>query len=172
MNKETQKEKEIIKNGKKYIIRKNGSLRIQSINLEPSKTDQSFAKDCDVNEIIKKFTKSGQLTHLARKEGIYADVSQIQDLLGSYETVNLAHEAMQSLPSQLRAKLENDPAKLIEYLNDPKNDEEAIKLGLKSMPETPISGQDSPNPKDSGSKTTTKQEKKDEPSNTTPKDDI
>ena len=42
-----------------------------------------------------------------------------------------AQQSFESLPSELRAKFENDPAKLISYLSDDKNNAEAIKLGLK-----------------------------------------
>ena len=38
-------------------------------------TDQQFKDDCDVNFIVDKFTKTGHLTHLAKFQGMYADVS-------------------------------------------------------------------------------------------------
>ena len=38
---------------KKVILRKNGTKSVQTINKLPSKTDQSFKADCDVNTILK-----------------------------------------------------------------------------------------------------------------------
>jgi len=112
-------------------IRSNGTKRVATVNTEPSKTDQSQAKACDVNNIIAKYKKTGQLTHLKSKQGTYADLSEVTDLLGALTTVQKAQEAFETLPASLRKKLNNDPVRFIEYLKDPKNDEEAIKLGLK-----------------------------------------
>ena len=60
--------------------RKNGSIRVYTVNNEPSMTDQQFKDDCDVNFNVNKFTKTGHLTHLAKFQGMYADVSAIPDL--------------------------------------------------------------------------------------------
>lgn len=106
--------------------------RVATENTESSMTDQSFKKDCDVNTVIARFKKTGQITHLARTQGVYADLSETKDLLSSIMEVQRANDAFMTLPSQLRAKLNNSPADFIEWINDPKNDEEAIKYGLKS----------------------------------------
>lgn len=115
---------------KKMSIRKNGSKRVVTINTEPSKTDQSFKSDCDIQEIIAKFRKTGQVTHLNKKQGIYADVSQIPDLLGATMIVQDASEKFSSLPSGVRDKFNNDPINMIQWLNNPDNQDEGIKLGL------------------------------------------
>ena len=36
--------------------RKNGSIRVYTVNNEPSMTDQQVKDDCDVNFIVNKFT--------------------------------------------------------------------------------------------------------------------
>ena len=48
--------------------RKNGSIRVYTVNNEPSMTDQQFKDDCDVNSIVNKFTKTGHLTHRINKK--------------------------------------------------------------------------------------------------------
>lgn len=133
---------------KKVEIRPDGSRRVYTVNEQPSKTDQSQAPACDVNNIMAKYKKTGQITHLARKQGVYADVSQISDLQTAIEQVQSANNAFMSIPAELRAKLNNDPVKFIEYLQDPSNDEESIKYGLKtpkqSQPTQSQSGSSSP----------------------------
>jgi len=42
-----------------------------------------------------------------------------------------------ALPSDVRKRFSNDPAELIDFLADKKNDEEAIKLGLKIKKNVP-----------------------------------
>jgi hypothetical protein len=39
------------------------------------------------------------------------------------------------LPAELRARFENDPAKLIEFIDNSENLDEAINLGLVNKPE-------------------------------------
>jgi phage internal scaffolding protein len=41
-----------------------------------------------------------------------------------------SEEQFDALPSKLRARFNNEPYKLIEFLDDPKNQSEAIALGL------------------------------------------
>lgn len=117
---------------KKIItIRENGTKRVQTINELPSKTDQSQKDDCDVNNIMAKFQRTGQITHLAKKSGTYYDSSEIPDLHQALQIVNEAGQNFSQLPAILRKKFNHDPQEFVKYLQDPSNDEEAIKLGLK-----------------------------------------
>ena len=114
--------------------RENGTIRVHTQNNEPSKTDQSWLEQTEVNTIIHKYRKTGAITHLASKQGTFADVSDIPDMLEAHERVNNAFNAFNELPAIIRDKFKNDPLKMIEFLNDPSNNEEAIKLGLKVDP--------------------------------------
>ena len=116
---------------KQIQIRENGTKRVATINTLPSKTDQSFKDECDVNNIIAKFNKTGQISHLTKRQGQYADVANIPDLHTASIQVQEAGQAFKDLPAILRKKFNHDPINMIEYLQDPANDEEAVKLGLK-----------------------------------------
>lgn len=118
-------------------IRANGTKRVATKNDEPSKTDQSFKDEVNVNNIISKFNKTGQISHLAKKQGIYADLSEIQDLLTSRIQVQKAQEAFDSLPAEIRRRFGNSPVELVNFLQDPANDQEAVKLGLKQYESIP-----------------------------------
>lgn len=111
----------------------NGRLRtkVQSIFTEPSMTQQQFKDEVDVNKIIAKFKKTGQISHLSNRTGTYGDFSEIPDYQQMLHTIMDANEKFAQLPSQLREKFSNDPQNLINYLQDPKNTEESIKLGLR-----------------------------------------
>lgn len=111
--------------------RPNGTKRVYTKNDQPSKTDQSFKMDCDVNFIVNKFTKTGQITHLAKNQGQYADVSEIPDLAGALATVTHAQLTFDSLPAELRVRFGNSPVEMVNFLKDPANLEESIKLGLR-----------------------------------------
>lgn len=125
---------------KKVIIRKNGSKRILTVNQEPSKTDQQWKEDCDVNNIIRKFLKTGQINHLNHKQGSYADVSEIPDLLEATMQIQQASDLFSDLPSQVRKRFNNSPLDMIDFLKNPENFEEAQELGLlNSRIETSVS---------------------------------
>lgn len=121
----------------KITYRDNGSKRISTINNEPSKTDQQWKDDVDVNSILRKFQKTGQLTHFAKVQGQYGDVSNIPDLDQAMQQIVDAKEAFQGLPSAIRARFGNDPSQMLQFLQDTSNDDEAIKLGLKTKPPKP-----------------------------------
>lgn len=132
-NKYEEKDKDGIfkyKDGKHIEVIK-GRKRVFTVNNSASMTDQSMAKDTDVNVIISRYAKTGQLVHLAKQEGVYADVSDVQDLHASMMVLEKAKEDFLLVPAHIRKKFDNDPLKMIAFLNDPKNDKEAIKLGLK-----------------------------------------
>ena len=66
-------------------------------------------------------------------------IFSIRDYQSSLGKLMQAQQSFESLPSELRAKFENDPAQLISFLSDEKNNAEAVKLGLKierKAPET------------------------------------
>lgn len=115
---------------KEYTIRPNGTLRIQTINEEPSLAQQQFKEECDVNHIMKKYEQTGQIYHVNRKQGVYADLSNLTDYRQMLADVQKAEEAFQSLPAKVRYEFGNDPSKLIHFLQDKNNKSKAIELGL------------------------------------------
>lgn len=94
-----------------------------------SRTRQSHAAECDINNIIKKFQKTGALDHVAKHGPIYGDVTAIT----YHEAQNLvieADEMFHDLPSSVRAKFENDPRQFMDFVQDDENLEEMSELGL------------------------------------------
>lgn len=114
--------------------RANGSKKITTINEEPSLTQQSFKDETNIVHIMKKYHAGQQITHLARNQGRYADLSEIKDYQTSLQTVINAKQAFGILPSEIRKRFLNDPQELLSFLSDPNNRDEAIKLGLINPP--------------------------------------
>ena len=96
-----------------------------------SMTQQQFKAECDVNNILAKYKRTGMLSHIQKHQGNFGDFSSIEDYQSSLGKLMQAQQSFESLPSELRAKFENDPAQLISFLSDEKNNAEAVKLGLK-----------------------------------------
>ena len=78
------------------------------------------------------------MTHVRNaQEGVYADLSELPSLQEAYSVINQAQNAFQEVPAQVRQRFGHDPQAFIDFLSDPKNDEEAIKLGLKTKKPEP-----------------------------------
>lgn len=109
---------------------KNGRTRVRTINSQPSKTQQQFKEECDINNIIKKFSDTGEFLHLTKKQGVYADFSNIGDFHQMHQTVLEAQYAFDTLPAEMRLRFQNNPGNLIDFLQNPNNYDEGVKLGL------------------------------------------
>lgn len=96
-----------------------------------SLTQQQFKAECDVNNILARYKKTGMLTHINKHQGNFGDFSSIEDYQTSLGKLMQAQQSFESLPSELRSRFENNPANLISFLSDENNNEEAVKLGLK-----------------------------------------
>lgn len=106
------------------------SRRVATINNEPTKTQQQFKDDVNINKIMKKYHSTGQITHLNNRQGVFADLSTAQDFFDSVNTLKKAGEAFDQLPSAVRRKFNNDPGELLEFIHNPDNFEEGVKLGI------------------------------------------
>jgi phage internal scaffolding protein len=96
---------------------------------EPSLAQQHFKEECDINVILQKFNITGLLpqTPLSPR---YGDFTGIGDYHTALNRVIAAQDEFEALPAQIRARFDNDPAKLIEFLEDENNRPEAEDLGL------------------------------------------
>ena len=100
-----------------------------------SMTKQSFAKELDVNNIIRKFNKTGILQKLTEFEGEYGDFDEY-DLRTAIEKVQKATEMFQEVPSKIRAQFDNNAGKFIEFATDEANLDQMREWGL-AKPEKP-----------------------------------
>lgn len=115
--------------------RKDGSLSVKTVNDLPSKTIQSDKDGCDVNLILKKFRTTGVMTNLAQRTPLSGDFSQTHSYHDAMNAILAAQESFQALPAGLRKRFSNDPGQFVNFLDDPSNLPEAIRLGLVSDPQ-------------------------------------
>jgi len=99
-----------------------------------SMTQPQHAAECDINNIMLKYKKTGTFTHLNQGQPISGDFSNVEDYMAQSQRIINAQNSFNQLPSDLRTKFQNDPAELIKFVSDTKNKEEAIKLGLIPQP--------------------------------------
>lgn len=102
----------------------------EGVNTGPGLTKQAFADETNINKIVAGFEKTGMINHLSKAEPFYGDVSGLVDYQESLNVVMRAEELFNSMSADIRSRFQNDPAEMIEFLNDPANQDEAIKLGM------------------------------------------
>lgn len=113
---------------------------------EPSLAVQDQAEETDINYIMKKFGQGYQLPE-AFDARLYPDFTQMTDFHTALNAVREAGEMFMQMPAELRAKFDNDPAKLIAFVEDEKNRGKAEDMGL--VPRPPA---EPPVPEGSGNK--------------------
>jgi phage internal scaffolding protein len=96
---------------------------------EPSLAQQHYKDECDINTILQKFNVTGLLPESPLSPR-YGDFSGISDYHTALNRVIAAQDEFEALPAQIRARFGNDPAQLIEFLENEKNRPEAEDLGL------------------------------------------
>jgi phage internal scaffolding protein len=96
---------------------------------DASLAQQHFKDECDINNILRQFNITGLLPE-APLSPRYGDFTGIGDYHTALNQVIAAEDEFMSLPATIRARFGNDPALLIEFLDQPENVDEAVKLGL------------------------------------------
>lgn len=90
---------------------------------------QSMKDECDINNIVARYEKTGVLTHLNASQATYADVSELTGYRDALDKVTAAKEVFMKLPSELRAVFDNDPAKFLDFIGTA-TPEELTELGM------------------------------------------
>ncbi len=90
---------------------------------------QQFKDDCNINTIMARFQKTGLVDHISNHQLEYGFATPMQ----YHESMNIithADSMFNELPSNIRNKFNNNPQAFLEFVQDPKNAEEAQKLGI------------------------------------------
>lgn len=122
MEKPVKEPKSVAING---VIRR----RVQIDCSEPKLVKQEFKQECDINHVIAQYKLTGELPRM-RAPGRYADVSALPSYQEALELVSNAKAAFNTLSAKVRARFSNDPGAMLDFLNDPANEAEAVSLGL------------------------------------------
>lgn len=94
---------------------------------EPSLTNQSDMKDADINEIWKK-VEAGAI--IKPREPVYGDFSEVTDFHQMQIALTNAQRVFNQMPVAIRNRFNNNVQELIDFIENPANKKEAVKLGL------------------------------------------
>jgi len=121
-------------------MEKRRTLRVQSIPVGESKTKTDMAAQCDINVIMAHYKKTGLISHFAPQGARYEDLPDQSDYHQAMNMVTEAQRSFEALPAEIRDRFYNDPGRLLQFLEDPQNRQEAEQLGIivpQPKPEVP-----------------------------------
>lgn len=118
--------------GRKLIRSAYDGLRVRSFftveEMGPSLTDESQAKGCDLNDIIRRYVAAGVMPEV--QQGEFGDVSDV----GSYQDLQVrlaeVRRVFMQLAPDMRERFRNDPSVFADFVADPSNVDEGIAIGL------------------------------------------
>ena len=97
---------------------------------DEGKTEQHHKDRCNITTILKKYDKTGLITHVNNAVAHYGDYTEVNEYKEACNLVITAENNFMSLPSDVRKRFGNDPGEFFEFATDPANLDEMINLGL------------------------------------------
>lgn len=116
------------------------SQRFRTNNQQKSKTNQRWKDKADIKHIVKMNRRASIQQHNPNL------VQQRTDVIETFDTSQTYHDQMNQcrnftnefnrLPGDVQQRFDHNPGKLIDFVRNPENNTEAIKLGLLPKPST------------------------------------
>lgn len=100
-----------------------------------SMTKQSHKSECDINNILKQYSRTGIITHISQNKPLYTDLPSDLDYQTSLNQIIQAETAFNALPSRVRDSFNNDPETFLTAFHDPAQRGRLEELGL--LPKKP-----------------------------------
>lgn len=109
--------------------RSNGTIGIKTHSDQPSKTNKDHKKMVDVNHIMDRFLKTGQLTHVSNSPMSYTgeELPQHTNLQTSLHFIKDMEETYKNLNKKFKKQFKTFE-EFIEFVDDPQNKDELQKI--------------------------------------------
>lgn len=116
--------------GTKGYDRETVSRETAFVDSTESLTSQEFKDECDINTIIRRFGIGEN--PLQPSEWLHnVDISDaVVDYQSAMNMINEARDQFMSLPATLRSRFDNNPAQFVDFVSNPDNFDEIVRLGL------------------------------------------
>lgn len=119
----------------------NTRKRVQITFNEPTLTKQSFKHECNINNIINKFSETGQIPNINQLEKQYGFAPNI-DLKTSLDMVKNLNEEFENLDPKIQQEFDNNPRNYAAFLQEYNEAPERFSNASKSQPDTSVSKTD------------------------------
>jgi phage internal scaffolding protein len=98
-----------------------------------TKTNQSYKDQYDINKIIDRYNRTGEFRPLRKTEPVFRDLSAF-DFEQMENRIAEIEGQFTQLPVEIRKRFDHSALEMLRFLENPKNRDEAIKLGLVKPP--------------------------------------
>lgn len=105
-----------------------------TINNDPVRTQQHFAEEVNINNIMDRALSTG-MAPINQQSPLFGDFSEITSYGEAVERILQANEDFMALPPKIRDRFQNSPEAFMSFISDASNRDEAIRLGLLEVPE-------------------------------------
>lgn len=111
-------------------------VRVQAPVGETTRTQQHMGPACNINNIMKKYLKTGVIEHWNQRKPEFGDFSQAVDLQAAIQLVDSAQEEFLKLSSEVRNVAKNDPVLLLQLLATEQGTEALKAAGMEFQEES------------------------------------
>lgn len=101
---------------------------------DKSLAQQQFKDESDINVLFNKYLETGEMPQIEATL-TYQNFEGPFDFQTAMNAVRAAQEQFQQLPARIKNRFDNDPQKLLDFLDNQENRDEAEFLGLVSKPQ-------------------------------------
>lgn len=93
-------------------------------------TEQSHKDACDIHNILRRAQKTGVLEHVNAYKGTYGTMPTGDQYHAQQNAIARANTMFETIPSKIRKKFDNDPAKFLDYVTKDENYAEMQEMGF------------------------------------------
>jgi len=97
---------------------------------KPSRTKQSFRDEVDINQVIRRYQKTGILPQNNTHELTFGDYSNPIDFHEAQNKIMRANDLFYALPSHIRREFNDNPGDFLNFAQDPENKSAMVEMGL------------------------------------------
>lgn len=91
-----------------------------SYDPKTKRTKESFKEECDINNIMANYRRTGELSHINPRKPIYGDAPS-ESFYESLLIIEEARKDFEEIPSEIRKHFDNDPGKFLEFATNSEN---------------------------------------------------
>lgn len=100
----------------------------------PSRTKKGEADHVNINNIVKRARLTGQIDHARTEEMEFGHWDASEDYMEARLRMQAAEDRFfETVPSELRALVDNDPALFVDWVQDPENESTLRENGLSDL---------------------------------------
>lgn len=107
---------------------------------QDGRTKQAHKNECDINQVLKKYLKTGVIEHVSTHKAQYGEAPGI-DFKEALDLVRRSQEMFDELPAKARKHFNNDPSAFMDAVHEEGNEALMYELGLSDIPPPVLPGE-------------------------------